>query len=1648
MSEAGKLNLGLGTGMQLNQAQKAADSKEYLVEGAKLFCVNGSNITQLKLPTGHGYTSGGKKKVNCKDCKACENIPYFGECRKNEKDHKCEGFMDLVDKWENTAVGTGKAETVGGEEAISMSSVLLCKKGGIIIPVTSGQGYDGKINWDAFLKRYQNVVRWASGKNILCHVFGKDPINMNTGNYIYEKEDLIIKGIMPLSFKLFYNAMECGNQGNLAEGWSHNYGVHLIKIAGEDLLGIVLEDGREVPYRRKLRGEYAPAMGDGGSLKKSENGYFYEQEDGTVYEFDCDGRLCTQRDKNGNLRIFTYNEAGFLESVGNGTGGQLKYTYNKEKNLIYVEDHTGRKVSLRYQYGKLRWFINSSGCTYTYDYNENGRLNEVVTPRNIAGVKNEYDGADRVVKQTLPDGGVVELRYDDKNNRTYMKEQNGNLIIYESDKKLRNIRTIYKDGEETFEYNDRNQLIRRVDKNGNMIKSSYDDKGNLSQIIYQDGCKYNMTYDANNRLLILSVNGVKKIKRTYDSKGNLLHTEDALGRGQEFIYDTQGRVKEIVQTDKSHIYIEYDEHSNISKIIDGSKNTISYDYDVLNRIVKIVDGNGNRTNYEYDTGDRITGIINAQGKRRSYEYTKSGKVTKVIDFNGAVTCLEYNNMNQVSSVVTPDGGKEILEYDQMQNVAKRITPTGAEYLYKYNSLNRLEKLTLPTGGSIYYEYDANGNQTAMTDGNGNKTTMEYDERNRVTEVVDAGGARTVYDYDMEGNLTSITNAMGQSITYTYDESGQKISETDILGNIVRYEYNNLGKISCVIDSKQRKIVYEYGTGGVIEKIIYPDGSYEQYSYDKNGNLTRRENQKGDYLEYSYDCLNKIVNVKSSLGQKICYTYDAVGNVTSVTDTLGNVTKYEYFMGGNLSAVIDANGNKTEYGYDAMDNLITICQHEGSDTLLKCGDLHIDNKEYDSNKVHLTRYERNGLGMIETIIDPLGLMEHYTYNQTGQMIVKLDKEGYETRYNYTKTGELSEISYADNRSVVFQYNALKQLIEVKDWLGTTKVELDEAGRPRKITDYKGREIGYEWSKIGERTGIVYPDGRKVSYEYDELSRLSRLIYDGQEITYHYDKGGHLTEKRFLNGIITNYQYNSMGLLSCLTHKADGNILERYDYGYDLAGNKTEIIKQREIPLLSRHLTEEMCKNLKEENGVYSYRYDKLDRLIEVYKGTERLRNYNYDAFGNRIKKQEGMVINFYKYNAANQLLEARGSEEERYQYDRRGNLTGIMKGGKLDTGYLYDATNHLSRAINEKGEIAIYNYCGLGYRFGKQEYIIERTSDWWERGKEAKYEYETPHAQLDYLLDLTKPYHNLLSKSETTEQGSNTQDYVWDSNVVSMLEEKASYIYLHDELGSPVRLLGIQKNCKNIYGYDEFGEDLLGNQVDVQPFGYTGYQKDLVANTYFAQAREYMPKIGRFTSVDKIKGIIYMPNTLNEYLYCWGNSLKWVDLDGNRPSTVNYNEIWGDYFSKLYQSADKAWKEGWQSIIDEIDKILDANVEGGVGIGGKVSVGLVNISFILKNYLEMDEHMDVSFKGQAGGGVGIPDSLELSLAGEYNFGTYEFTPIVGLNDGIFDGHLKLTFGVEAYAGVGGGGNVTIDISEIGLMAYKWVKSQFVECESQR
>ena len=108
-------------------------------------------------------------------------------------------------------------------------------------------------------------------------------------------------------------------------------------------------------------------------------------------------------------------------------------------------------------------------------------------------------------------------------------------------------------------------------------------------------------------------------------------------------------------------------------------------------------------------------------------------------------------------------------------------------------------------------------------------------------------------------------------------------------------------------------------------------------------------------------------------------------------------------------------------------------------------------------------------------------------------------------------------------------------------------------------------------------------------------------------------------------------------------------------------------------------------------------------------------------------KEGSRETSYVYNALNQLVSrADALQEETYTYDKRGNLSLITADGALKNRYTYGAINRLEQAVNGKGEAASYTYNGLGHR-------VEKMAG--------------PETKIQYTIDLTKSYHNLLQKEE-------------------------------------------------------------------------------------------------------------------------------------------------------------------------------------------------------------------------------------------------------------------------------------------------------------
>ncbi len=1571
--------------------------RSYLVEGARLRCLWGSKSSNLKvMPIGHGYTANGKIKAKCTDSLPVFNIPDFGDCKMNKEDKVCMGYMKLAKEWENTGGSSWTLEEICNQKTLTMDSVLLCGRGGIIVPETSGQGDVRKINWEEYEERYGLILSLLMLSNACC-LYGFDPINLNTGNFLYDKEDLIIHGITTLSFHMTYNSMEEFQGGSIGEGWHHNYEIS-IRQNEDGMVCLCLGDGQRIAFRKGVGTVYVPMYGSQGLLKQEADGYRYVTGKGTEYIFDISGRIVSRKDLNGNTDNFLYNADGMLSEVQGANGGTLFYYYNREGNLYRVCDHTGREVRLWYSYRVLQKFVNSSGQTYTYGYNENLRLESVTTPRGIVGVRNSYDSANRVIKQVTPDGGVVELRYDDTDQLTYAKDQRGHIASYQSDDRFRNVQTSYQDGKEKYRYNENNQIIFYEDQNGNQTKYQYDDKGFLTGVTNALGGQQNFSYNRNGKLTVYAIDGKEVFKNEYDRDGHLVRVTDALGRTRQTIYDDNGMPKQMLMPDGSSIEICRDDRGNICKLIYPDHTTVRYQYDALNRVVETTDQEENKICYQYDVRDNLISVINQEEAVRRYSYDESGRLIKIEDFDGEIYAFAYDSMGRLEKLIDKEGRETRRNYDLTGNLIEEILPVGAVNVYEYDRNNRLTRVKHmaagqdETGAIVDYTYDPVGNLLKVEAGDGTEvltgTSYEYDALNRIIAVTDPAGGRRTYTYDRRsGKVSGITDASGNQSIYHYNDVGELTEKIDVKGNTTRYEYNELGKITSITDGAGRKTRYHYLPGGRLEQVEYPDGRRIDYVYDGIGRVVQKTDSQGYSLAYVYDSMGRVLRITGSDGQEKSYAYDVMGNVTAVTDALGNRTEYAYTLGGKLKEVTDALGSKTEFTYDAADRLIHVCQHGQS-----------------GEDDRITYYERNVFGQVECVRDAAGMEERYCYDVLGRMTEKTDRDGFRTAYTYTPDGKTESILYADGNMVEFQYTPLRQLSFIKDWLGETHIERNRYGEPVSITDHEGRTVRYEWGDMGERQKLVYPDGTIVSMHYDKLLHPVELVRlaegkDTLRINYQYDSQGRLSERHSSGGYHTAFSYNETGQIKELSHRDAAGIIDRYSYEYDAAGNKTAIRKER--------------RNLPEESGSYGYAYDALHRLTGVYKDGKALRSYDYDAFGNRVGMrdyEQGMGSSFV-YDVLNRLSEEQkwdnpdmtGEEAvagcTHYDYDKRGNLTGEYQGETLRHRYAYNAMNRLERAWNEDGQEAAYSYNGLGHRVGRSR----------------------NGARESYLLDMTKEYNNLLC----IDMGNHRQKFYWDSGVAAVEEEgRKSRYYLSDELGSPLRVLS-DTGYGSSYGYDEFGKDSYNDeeaakryskQGEGQPFGYTGYRYDDVSGTYFAQAREYRPENGRFTAMDLIKGNGAYPDTLNRYGYCRNNPVRYVDWNGREPELPDFSDLLNP------KSGPEPSKPVWENPFDltppKEEPIIDG-LPGGLEDYLKVPDDILNGA---REEPEEPEKDGPDCVVVVGGTAGIGALLKLGVSGQVAVdasGEAEWQGSVGTGastgaEGHFGGFISVFPGMESVA----------------------------------
>ena len=387
------------------------------------------------------------------------------------------------------------------------------------------EGLLGKFKYAIFdiITQIKNSVK---GRDDMKCCFGGDPVNLATGNFIYDKEDLIIYGRTPFVFRRFYNSVS-EHKGVLGCDFNHNYELRLdIKEDEDGQIGATIhfEDGLEDTFLQVDGETFDSYYGTTGSferIKDKENGtcegYLYTKLDGIKYFFDQDGNYVRQEDSNGNGFSLKYEREGDtsqLRNVVKDSGEHFEFCYNEDGLLAGVSDHSGRCVKYAYEDGKLVKVVRPDGGTFEYEYSFNGKLRSVTNPRGICVLSNMFDREDRTIRQEFPDGSVMADRYDDENQTVTMTERNGARSIYHHDEAYRNTKVEYPNGTEEFAYNAKNQRTKVKDRNGNETHFTYDNKGNVTGIVNALGSKLTLTYNGLNKPVSVKLDGKRKLRLT------------------------------------------------------------------------------------------------------------------------------------------------------------------------------------------------------------------------------------------------------------------------------------------------------------------------------------------------------------------------------------------------------------------------------------------------------------------------------------------------------------------------------------------------------------------------------------------------------------------------------------------------------------------------------------------------------------------------------------------------------------------------------------------------------------------------------------------------------------------------------------------------------------------------------------------------------------------------------------------------------------------------------------------------------------------------------------------------------------------------------------------------------------------------------
>ncbi|WP_137938465.1 DUF6531 domain-containing protein [Chitinivorax sp. B] len=437
----------------------------------------------------------------------------------------------------------------------------------------------------------------------------------------------------------------------------------------------------------------------------------------------------------------------------------------------------------------------------------------------------------------------------------------------------------------------------------------------------------------------------------------------------------------------------------------------------------------NKDGWERASGNlpraRLTKLASGQ-----WQYTSPGRQVETYSATGKL--INIDNGKVVYNLIYSDANTPVNIAPQPGLLVKVVDSFGRSIAFSYYESGLLRSILDTQKQSIQYEYNNNGNLNAVKFQDGKTRKYEYKDSvfvNALTAVIDENGS-TYSKYEYYSDLA-----------YRYG----KVKLSELANGISKY-------------------TFDYGLGSEPRTFIYdPLNVRVDFTFKpvagrfRNISRSQAASWCGNYGEQSFNADGSLASRKDWAGNQTQYRFDVARNLeTSRTEAVGKpeqrVIQTEWNPIWRLPVKITESGRLTQFDYDTNGNLL-------KKTVTADG------------KSRAWAWSYGNFGLVQTATDPNGQVTRYDYDSQGNL--------------KTLTNPLKQVT------AFTQYDAAGRLLEMKDPNGVvTTLSYTPRGWLASRTVGKER-TQYDYDGVGQLTKVTFPDQRTVSYRYDAAHRLTDI-----------------------------------------------------------------------------------------------------------------------------------------------------------------------------------------------------------------------------------------------------------------------------------------------------------------------------------------------------------------------------------------------------------------------------------------------------------------------------------------------------------------------------------------------------------------------------